>query len=138
MRQTLTFENLLEFVQEMRFDRVGVFTYSAEENTPSFGLPDPVPAKVMRERKNLLMSVQQPISLGRNQAWVGRELDVLVEGRRGLAAMGRSFRDAPEIDGQVVVVDSDAVPGAVIRVHITDAQPYDLTATHSRTLPPIN
>ena len=87
----------------MRFDRVGVFTYSAEEGTPSFALPDPVPAKVMRARKDALMAAQQPISLANNQQWLGRELDVLVESRRGPDAVGRSFRDAPEIDGSVTI-----------------------------------
>ncbi len=122
------FENLLSFVGEMRFDRVGVFTYSAEENTPAYDLPDAVPAKVMRERKDRLMAAQQPISLENNQQWLGRELDVLVEIRRGADAVGRSFRDAPEIDGEVAVAACDARPGALVRARVTDAQPYDLTA----------
>ncbi len=123
------FDHLLSFVQEMRFDRVGVFTYSAEENTPSFELPDPVPPQVMRERKKRLMEAPQPIRLARNAAWVGRTLDVLVEGRRGADAYGRSFRDAPEIDGEVLLPGSDARPGTIIRARVTQAQPYDLTAT---------
>ena len=113
----------------MRFDRVGVFTYSAEEGTPSFDLPDPVPPKVMRARKDALMAAQQPLSLANNRQWLGRELDVLVESRRGADAVGRSFRDAPEIDGSVTVTNCDACPGHLVRARVTDAQPYDLVAT---------
>lgn len=123
------FENLLNFVEEMRFDRVGVFTYSAEENTPAFNLPDAVPPRVMQERKDRLMAAQQGLSLANNQRWVGRDLDVLIEGRRGGDAFGRSFRDAPEIDGEVILPRSNARPGDMVRTRVTEAQPYDLTAT---------
>ncbi|MDQ2686236.1 MAG: 30S ribosomal protein S12 methylthiotransferase RimO, partial [Armatimonadota bacterium] len=123
------FENLLRFVEEMRFDRVGVFTYSAEENTPAFDLPEAIPARVMQERKNQLMEVQQGLSLANNQRWVGRDLDIMVESRRGEDALGRSFRDAPEIDGEVLLPRCTARPGAFVRACVTDAQPYDLTAT---------
>lgn len=123
------FENLLNFVEEMRFDRVGVFTYSAEENTPAFNLPDAVPPRVMQERKDRLMAAQQGLSLANNQRWVGRDLDVLIEGRRGDDAFGRSFRDAPEIDGEVILPRSNARPGDMVRTRVTEAQPYDLTAT---------
>lgn len=125
------FENLLDFVKEIQFDRVGVFTYSSEDNTPAHDLPDAIPARVMQERKNRLMAAQQPISLARNAAWVGRELDVLIETRNGGSAVGRSFRDAPEIDGQVTVRNCGAMPGATVRARINEAQPYDLTATES-------
>jgi len=123
------FENLLRFVEEMRFDRVGVFTYSAEENTPSFDLPDAVPPRVMQERQSQLMAAQQNISLANNQRWVGRDLDVLIEGRRGEEAFGRSFRDAPEIDGEVTLPHSAARPGEFVRARVNEALPYDLTAT---------
>lgn len=122
------FENLLRFVQEMQFDRAGVFTFSAEEGTPAFDLPDPVPPAVMRERQSRLMAAQQPLSLAKNQQWLGREMDVLIESRRGADAVGRSFRDAPEIDGEVVMTNSAARPGTVVRALVTGAQPYDLTA----------
>jgi len=122
------FGNLLDFVREMRFDRVGVFTYSAEEDTPAFDLPDPVPPKVMRARRDALMAAQQPLSLANNQKWLGRTLDVLVESRRGADAVGRSFRDAPEIDGAVVVRGSDAVPGTFLLARVVEAEPYDLYA----------
>ena len=122
------FENLLGFVQEMRFDRVGVFTYSAEEDTPAFDLPGAIPTKVMRARRDALMAAQQPLSLASNQKWLGRTLDVLVESRRGADAVGRSFRDAPEIDGAVVVRGCDATPGTLVAVRIVEAAHYDLTA----------
>jgi len=122
------FENLLRFVEEMRFDRVGVFTYSPEEGTPSFGFADPVPPKVMRERKNRLMALQQPISLANNQKWVGRELDVLLESRRDGTAIGRSMRDAPEIDGTVALPGCDLPLGSLVRARVLGAAPYDLTA----------
>ncbi len=122
------FANLLRFVEEIRFDRVGVFTYSAEEGTPSFALPDPVPAKVMRARRDALMAAQQPLSLANNAKWVGRELDVLIESRQADDATGRSFRDAPEIDGSVLIENCSAQPGQLVRARVTAAQPYDLTA----------
>ena len=122
------FENLLGFVQEMRFDRVGVFTYSAEEDTPAFDLPGAIPTKVMRARRDALMAAQQPLSLASNQKWLGRTLDVLVESRRGADAVGRSFRDAPEIDGAVMVRGCEATPGTLVAARIVEAAHYDLTA----------
>ncbi len=122
------FDRLVDFVQEMRFDRVGVFTYSSEEDTPAFTLPNPVPTKIMRARRDALMAAQQPLSLAANAAWVGRSLDVLVESRRGADAVGRSFRDAPEIDGLVTLTGCDAAPGTFVRARVTGAQAYDLTA----------
>ena len=122
------FESLLGFVQEMRFDRLGVFTYSAEEGTPAFDLPGAVPPKIMRERRDALMAAQQPISLENNTRWIGRTLDVLIESRRGEDAVGRSFRDAPEIDGEVIVSRCAAAPGEMISARVTSAQPYDLCA----------
>lgn len=126
------FENLLRFVEEMQFDRVGVFTYSAEEGTPSFNLPGAIRPRLMQERKERLMSLQQPISLANNRRWVGREIDVLIEGERDGIAHGRSFRDAPEIDGAVLIPECTASPGQMVRAMVTDAQHYDVTA---RVLP---
>ncbi len=123
------FANLLRFVEDIQFDRVGVFTYSAEDGTPAFQLPCPVPARVMRERRDALMAAQQPISLRANQKWVGREIDVLIERREGADAAGRSVRDAPEIDGEVTVMACEARPGTFVRARVTAALPYDLTAT---------
>jgi ribosomal protein S12 methylthiotransferase len=123
------FAHLLDFVTEMRFDRLGVFTYSAEEGTPAFDLEDPIPSKVMRARRDALMAAQQSISLQNNQKWLGRELDVLVEARRGADAVGRSFRDAPEIDGTVLIKNCDAALGTFVSARVSAAEPYDLEAT---------
>jgi len=122
------FDNLLNFVTEMRFDRLGVFTYSAEEGTPAFALENPVPAKVMRVRRDALMAAQQNISLQSNQQWLNRDLTVLVEAKRGADVVGRSFRDAPEIDGTVTIKNCDAVPGTFVKACVTAAAPYDLEA----------
>ncbi len=122
------FQNLLNFVTEMRFDRLGVFTYSAEEGTPASALENPVPPKVMRVRRDALMAAQQSISLQSNQTWLGRDLTVLVESRRGLDAIGRSFQDAPEIDGLVTVTNCDATPGTFIQARVSAASYYDLDA----------
>jgi ribosomal protein S12 methylthiotransferase len=118
--------NLLRFIEDVRFDRVGVFTYSAEEGTPAFEMTPSVPPSTMRARKEAVMCAQQTISLENNAKWVGRELEVLVEARRGGDAVGRSFRDAPEIDGSVTVTDCAALPGEMVRVRVTQAEAYDL------------
>jgi ribosomal protein S12 methylthiotransferase len=124
------FENLCRFVEEARFDRLGAFEYSPEEGTPGFDMGPRVPRKVAAARRNRLMALQQPISLAVNEALVGREMDVLVEGRRGEEALvARSWRDAPEIDGVVLVQGgAEAAPGEWLRVRVTEARPYDLVA----------
>ena len=133
------FETLVSFVQEMQFDRVGCFTYSYEPGTPSAELGDQVPEEVKLARQERLMSVQQPISLARNQRLVGQTLPVLVEGHaeatdeRGtptgeVLTVARSYRDAPEIDGYVLI--EGALPaGELVPVRVTGAMTYDLTAT---------
>jgi ribosomal protein S12 methylthiotransferase len=122
------FQGLLDFVADLRFDRVGCFTYSYEPGTPSAALPDQLPQEVKEERRERLMALQQPISLARNQAQVGRTLPVLVEGHGDGLSVGRSYRDAPEIDGLVLV--PGALPiGEIMPVRITGAMDYDLVAT---------
>jgi ribosomal protein S12 methylthiotransferase len=122
------FQVLLDFVAQHRPDRVGVFTYSAEEGTAAAALPNPVPEEVKAERYDRLMALQQQISLESNQAQVGRTLDVLVEGSGDGLHVGRSYRDAPEIDGLVFIPEATAVDivGSVQSVHITGAMEYDL------------
>ncbi len=125
------FATLERFVEEAQFDRVGVFEYSVEDGTPSAELEPKVPSRMKRTRKNMLMERQKGISLARNQAWIGRELDVLIEGRSGLeagTATGRSFRDAPEIDGQVYVRRCAVPAGSFVRTRVVEARPYDLVA----------
>jgi ribosomal protein S12 methylthiotransferase len=119
------FQALLDFVAEMVFDRVGVFAYSHEEGTPAAKLADDVPPEVKEERRERLMEVQQPISLAKNQALVGQTLDVLIEGQGDGLSVGRSYRDAPEIDG-LVLVQAELPIGGIISVHITAALEYDL------------
>jgi ribosomal protein S12 methylthiotransferase len=120
------FQTLLDFVEEMRFDRVGTFQFSFESGTASEALGDPVPAKVKEKRYQRLMELQQSISLQINQSYVGQRLDVLIEGQDKGIAIGRSYRDAPEIDG-LVLVEGKAEIGNIIPVNITGAMAYDLT-----------
>jgi len=122
------FQELLDFVRELQFDRVGTFTYSYEENTPSAELPNHVPEDVKASRRDALMELQQGISLARNQAWVGKSIQVLAEGQGDGLTLARSFRDAPEIDGYVLI-DGDVPPGELLTARITGAMTYDLTAT---------
>ena len=119
------FDALLDFVSECRFDRVGVFQYSPETGTPAAKLPRAVPEGVKAERYDRLMALQQGISLEISQAQVGRVLDVLIEGVGDGIALGRSYRDAPEIDGLVIVLEELAV-GEIVPVQITGAMEYDL------------
>jgi ribosomal protein S12 methylthiotransferase len=122
------FNELMGFVKDMQFDRVGVFTYSFEENTPSAEQADHVAEEVKAARRDALMELQQGISLARNQALVGKTLKVLVEGQGDGLTIARSYRDAPEIDGYVIV-DGDIPAGEMVDVRITGAMNYDLTAT---------
>ena len=127
------FQGLLKFAQAIEFDKVGAFPFSPEPGTPAAALPDPVPEEEKEERYGRLMEVQQPISLRKNQEQVGKVLDILVEGQGEIAEsgapllMGRSYRDAPEVDGLVLVPGiADAPAGSVLEVHINGALEYDL------------
>ncbi len=122
------FQNLLAFMQAAQLDRVGAFIYSREKGTPAAEMPDQVPFRVKRERFDRLMRFQQPISLRRNQQLVGRTLRVLIEGysKDGKYAIGRSHRDAPDVDGLVYVKRCTAPPGDFVEVAITQAAVYDL------------
>ncbi|MGB8982275.1 MAG: 30S ribosomal protein S12 methylthiotransferase RimO [Anaerolineales bacterium] len=127
------YQALVDFVRETRFDRVGTFQFSFEAGTTSEPLGDPIPAEVKQARFEGLMELQQGISLQINQSYVGRTLDVLVEGRdeeKGIA-VGRSYRDAPEIDG-MVFIEGEARIGEIIPVKITGAMAYDLSGLPAR------
>jgi ribosomal protein S12 methylthiotransferase len=124
------FRTLLDFVEEIRFDKVGTFKFSLEPGTASEPLGDPVPSEVKEERLKRLMEKQQQISLERNQAFVGRSLDVLIEGVGQGISMGRSYRDAPEIDG-LVLVKGEFPAGQIISVRISNAMVYDLSGVAS-------
>jgi ribosomal protein S12 methylthiotransferase len=120
------FEGLKQFVQELAFDRVGAFTYSYEASTPSATVSWQVPEEVKQARLEELMALQQPISLTKNQEQVGRMLDVLVEGHGDGVSIGRSYRDAPEIDG-LVIIPGELPLGEIVPVQIDGAMTYDLT-----------
>lgn len=120
------FQTLLDFIDEIRFDRLGAFQFSFEPGTPSEGLGDPIPNDVKQERYDRLMERQQSISLQRNQEWVGKTLDVLIEGSQDGLSLGRTYRDAPEIDG-MVIMESELPVGQIHPVRITGAMVYDLT-----------
>lgn len=119
------FEYLVDFVKDARLDRVGAFTYSREPGTPSFEMEGQVPFRIKRERYDKLMRVQQRISLEINQGWIGKTLPVLIDEARDGIGIGRSFRDAPEIDG-LVYAEGDVRPGEIVDVAVTGAEAYDL------------
>jgi ribosomal protein S12 methylthiotransferase len=120
------FQTLLDFIQEVRFDRVGAFKFSFEPGTTSEALGDPIPEEVKQERWERLMILQQGISLEKNQTVVGKTLDVLVEGNGDGITIGRSYRDAPEIDGYTII-EGEILPGTIVPVRITGAMTYDLS-----------
>lgn len=126
------FRTLLDFVKEIRFDRVGTFQFSFEPGTTSEPLGDPIPAEVKQERYEQLMELQQGISLEINQSYVGQTLDVLVEGRDKGLSIGRSYRDAPEIDG-LVFIEGKAEIGDIVPVKVAGAMAYDLTGVPVRS-----
>jgi ribosomal protein S12 methylthiotransferase len=128
------FQSLLDFIEEVRFDRVGAFQFSFEPGTTSEELGDPIPAEIKQERWERLMALQQGISLEKNQALVGRTLDVLVEGNGNGLSMGRTYRDAPEIDG-LTIFEGEHQPGEMVPVRITDAMAYDLSGIPESDLP---
>lgn len=121
------FEHLMQFVKRHEFDHVGVFTFSPEEETPAYSLPNQIPQTIMDARRDALMALQQPISLKKNQAEVGKVVDVLIEQENPETGelVGRSARFSPEVDG-LVYVEGEATLGSIVPVKITHAQPYDL------------
>lgn len=119
------FEALISFMEEARLDRVGAFVFSREPGTPAYELPNQVPSRVKRARFDRLMRTQQGISLAINEDWVGKEIDVLVEQHRDGWSVGRSRRDAPEIDGFVYLC-GELPLGEIVRGVVTEADPYDL------------
>ena len=127
------FAALVDFVREQKFDRVGVFTYSREENTAAYGLADQVSEGVKRRRRAELMEVAAEISLEKNRGLVGREIEVMVEGAapgRATRLRARTSAQAPEIDG-MVLLSGEAEPGEIVRARIERATTYDL---HGRIL----
>lgn len=123
------FKRLCEFVQEVKFDRLGVFTYSKEEDTPASRLPDQVDEEVKEWRANTLMEIQREVVNASGSKYIGQVLDVLVERYDGRSDIyvGRSQYDAPEIDGEVYIANGQAAIGELTKVRITHAYDYDLS-----------
>jgi ribosomal protein S12 methylthiotransferase len=124
------FQELCDFVEEFKFEKMGTFTYSLEENTESFKLGDPVPEELKKERQNKLMEIQKEISADKNNEIIGRKLKVLVESKEGDFYVGRSYRDAPEVDGEVLIKsdDTNIMPGNFYFAEVYDSNEYDLFA----------
>jgi len=123
------FERLSDFVREMKFDRLGVFTYSNEEDTPAVRLPDQIADEVKEWRSNTLMEIQREASKHNSSKYIGREIDVLVERYDGRSDIyiGRSQYDAPEIDGEVFISNCQAAIGEIQKVRITHAYEFDMS-----------
>ncbi len=121
------FAHLYEFVQRHEFDHVGVFTFSPEEGTPAYNLPNQLPEAVKEDRRSRLMALQQPISLKKNQGELGKVVDVLLEQENPATGeyIGRSGRLSPEVDGLVYVQGKARLSG-IVPVKITAADVYDL------------
>ncbi|WP_312493466.1 30S ribosomal protein S12 methylthiotransferase RimO [Anaerosporobacter sp.] len=124
-------EQLLEFVDQMEFDRLGVFTYSPEEDTPAATMSEQIEEEVKEERKDEIMSLQQEIAFERAEKMVGRTLKVMIEGRlpEDNVYIGRTYMDAPNIDGYIFVnAEHEFMSGDFVTVKVTGAKDYDLTA----------
>ena len=122
-------EELMEFVDEMEFERVGVFTYSAEEDTPAYSYPDQIPEEVKEERRADVMELQREIAFEHCENMVGKVLDVMIEGKVAdePAYVGRTYMDAPNVDGLIFVnADEMLMSGDFVRVKVTGANEYDL------------
>jgi len=122
------FGELCGFVEETKFDRVGTFTFSVEENTTSFILGNPISEDEKLERKNTLMEIQKEISLAKNKSFLGKKLDTIIDGIEGSFYVGRSYRDAPEVDGEILIpLNGFSInPGDFCKVEINDYNEYDL------------
>ena len=124
------FKQLCDFVEEIKFDRIGTFTYSLEENTNAYNLGDPVSPEVKNERKDILMELQKNISDRINSSLVGKNLKVLVDGTEGEYFVARSYRDAPEVDGEILISSNNKkiLSGEFYDVEVFDYNEYDLFA----------
>jgi ribosomal protein S12 methylthiotransferase len=133
------FEELLAFVTEAEFDRLGVFQYSQEDGTTAFDLGDPVPAAVKEERHGRIMEAQQEVSLRKNRAKIGTTLPVLIDAVERGVAIGRTEHDAPDVDNEVTIHAADGLTvGQMCPVTIVDADAYDLFGVPGHTGVPSN
>jgi ribosomal protein S12 methylthiotransferase len=129
------FQTLLEFVRRRRFERLGAFAYSEEPGTPAAALDAPIPERVKASRRDRILAAQQEIAFAWSEAQVGRTVDVLIDRAAGEAPdvyLGRTWADAPEIDGAVYVTGRDVRPGQIVPCEIVAARGYDLVAAPSR------
>jgi ribosomal protein S12 methylthiotransferase len=124
------FEELSQWVEQTKFDRLGVFTYSHEENTHAFTMKDDVPARTKKQRANAIMEIQSEISLQKNQEKIGQEMKVLIDRKEGEYFIGRTEFDSPEVDNEVIIHAPDQYLrlGDFVDTVITDAEQYDLFA----------
>lgn len=124
------FQEMMDWVQKTEFDRLGVFTYSHEENTHAFSMKDDVPARTKKKRANAIMEIQSEISLKKNQLKVGQELKVLIDRAEGEYFIGRTEFDSPEVDNEVIIHSPDNYLriGDFVQAVVTDAEQYDLFA----------
>ena len=122
-------EELMEFVDEMEFERLGVFTYSQEEDTPAAGFEDQVEEEVKEDRQAEIMELQQEIVFEQAESMIGREVLVMIEGKVAdeNASVGRTYRDAPNVDGLIFVnTEEELMSGDFAKVRVTGAAEYDL------------
>lgn len=124
------FKELCDFVEEYKFERMGTFIYSLEENTYSYQLGDPVPEEIKKERQNRLMEIQREISFEKNRELIGGKIKVLVESSEGDFYIARSYRDAPEVDGEILLLNNDKniILGNFYDAEVYDSDEYDLFA----------
>jgi ribosomal protein S12 methylthiotransferase len=122
------FEEMMNWVEQTKFDRLGVFTYSHEENTHAYSVKDDVPARTKKKRADAIMEIQSSISLERNQQYVGRDMRVLIDKVEGDFYIGRTEYDSPEVDNEVVIKKTDGYlrVGDFANIHIDSAEHYDL------------
>ena len=122
-------EELMDFIDEMEFDRLGVFTYSPEEDTPAASMPDQIPEEVKEDRQAELMELQQEISFDKGNERIGKEVLVMIEGKVAdeNAYVGRTYGDAPNVDGYIFInTDEELMTGDIVKVRVTGAYEYDL------------
>ena len=120
---------MYRFVNEMEFDRLGVFAYSQEEDTPAASFTDQIPDEIKEQRRDELMELQQEICIDNASKYVGRVMDAVIDGRLTSddVYIGRTYMDAPDVDGYVYMnVDRDRMSGSYVRVLITESKDYDL------------
>lgn len=122
------FKELVEFIEEVKFERLGAFTYSREEGTPAYGLKKQIPQRIKKERLNTLMLKQQEVSRQVNSKFLGKTIEILVDAEEGDLYLGRTQYDAPEVDGLVYIRSKKRLKaGEFVKVKITDTLEYDLT-----------